>query len=62
MLAKWTRHWLDMPTSERMAFMESDVMPLLRRRPELKLCFSDAEAFSAGVSDVALWETRDIAA
>jgi len=62
MLVKSTRHWLDLPNPERVAFFEGVLHPLLRKRPEVRVRFFDAEAFSAHASDVLLWETADISA
>jgi hypothetical protein len=62
MLVKSTRHWLDLQTPQRVAFLNEQIRPLLLAQPEVKLRFFDAEAFTARATDVLLWETRDLSA
>ena len=62
MLVKSTRHWLDLPDAERTAFFRNELTPLFRKRPEVRLRYFDAEAFTAVASDVLLWETDDLSA
>jgi hypothetical protein len=62
MQVKATRHWLSLSTQERHKFLKEEIVPLLRKRPELTVRYFDAEAFSAKASDVLLWETKDLAA
>ncbi len=62
MLVKATRHWLDLPTKDRLAFLRNDTAPLITARPEVRLRYFDAEAFSARISDIMLWETEDLSA
>jgi hypothetical protein len=61
-LVKSTRHWLDMTTEKRRAFLEAEVLPLLRQRPEIKMRWFEPEAFSTRASDILLCETRSLSA
>ncbi len=62
MLVKSTRHWLDLDTPRRVAFLNEQMRPLLEARPEVRMRFFDAEAFTARATDVLLWETKDLSA
>jgi hypothetical protein len=62
MLVKATPEWLAIPPQGRFAFLRERIEPILRANPAVRLRFFDAEAYSARVSDVALWETGDLAA
>ena len=53
--------WLSLPPSERFAFVDSVVRPLLGRHPEVRLRYFDAEAFHGRITDVLLWETHSLA-
>ncbi|MFB9263975.1 darcynin family protein [Bradyrhizobium erythrophlei] len=61
-MVKTTRHWLDMKTEHRRAFLDQEIIPLLRRRPELKIRWFEPEAFSIRATDVMICETRDLSA
>jgi len=55
----WLRtgsEWLKLSPAERNAFVDSALRPILRRYPQVKLRYFDAEAYSAEVSDVLAWE------
>ncbi|MCA2977046.1 MAG: darcynin [Myxococcaceae bacterium] len=58
MLVKTTTAWLAKPPKERFAFLGASIEPILARHPAVKMRFFDAEAFSARVSDVIVWETQ----
>jgi Darcynin, domain of unknown function len=60
MLVKTTNAWLAKPPKARFAFLGEAIEPILKRRPAVKMRFFDAEAFSARVTDVVVWETRDL--
>jgi hypothetical protein len=62
MLVKATRNWLSLKNDQRASFMQTEIGSLLRTRPEVKLRFFDAEAFTTQASDVLLWETNDMSA
>ena len=57
-----TTTWLALAPADRHAFVDSTIRPLLVRNPKVRLRYFDAEAFSADVSDVAMWETEDVLA
>lgn len=61
MLVRATDAWLALPPKERFAFLGSTVAPILTLHPDTRLRFFDAEAYSARVSDVAMWQTSDLA-
>jgi hypothetical protein len=57
-----TPAWLALPPSKRHEFVDTTIRPLLKANPSVSLRYFDAEAFSADVSDVAMWETTDVLA
>ncbi|MFM7347080.1 MAG: darcynin family protein [Tagaea sp.] len=57
-----TPTWLALEPKDRFAFLEAEIVPILRRHAGVRLRFFDAEAYSADVSDVAVWETDDLRA
>jgi Darcynin, domain of unknown function len=57
MLVKTTNAWLALAPKERFAFLETTIQPILNKREDVRLRFFDAEAFSAQVTDVLVWET-----
>lgn len=60
MLVKSTPAWLKLPPKERFAFLESDIAPILAAHPEVKLKFYDSEAYNSTITDVMVWETKDL--
>jgi Darcynin, domain of unknown function len=62
MLIKTTTRWLQAPESERVAFMKAEVMPLLKRWPNVTLRYYDAEFFTTRCTDVMVWETENLLA
>ncbi len=62
MTLKATPAWLALPPAQRFGFLDATIRPLLAAHPAVALRYFDAEAYSAQVSDVALWETDDLAA
>jgi hypothetical protein len=55
----WLRastEWLKLAPAERNGFAESTLRPILRSNPQVRLRYFDAEAYSADVSDVLVWE------
>jgi hypothetical protein len=61
-LVKATRRWLDMKTEKRRAFLEDEMIPLLKQRPEIRMRWFEPEAFSTRASDIMLCETTDLSA
>lgn len=59
---KTTRHWLDLPNHDRLAFFRDEVLPILKRRPQVTFRYFESEAFHAETSDILVWETRDLQA
>jgi Darcynin, domain of unknown function len=62
MSLKTTENWIALPPSKRHEFVDSTIRPILADNPAVTLRYFDAEAFSADVSDVAMWETADVLA
>ncbi|MFM7403412.1 MAG: darcynin family protein [Erythrobacter sp.] len=58
MLIRTTAEWLALAPAERFAFLGSDIEPILKQHPDVRMRFFDAEAFSAHASDVVVWETQ----
>jgi hypothetical protein len=48
--------WLAKTPTERDRFMRDTLLPLLDRRRGVKLRYFDAEAYSAAVTDVLMWQ------
>ncbi len=59
---KTTSLWLSMSPTQRAEFVDTILRPVLKQHPTVTLRFFDSEAFSADVSDIALWETSDVLA
>ncbi len=57
-----TTAWLKLSPKDRFAFVGEVIRPLLAKHPKVSMRYFDAEAFSAEVSDVILWETADVMA
>jgi hypothetical protein len=62
MHVRTTTSWLKLSPKERFAFVGEVIRPLLKKHPKVSMRFFDAEAFSAEVSDVILWETPQVMA
>jgi Darcynin, domain of unknown function len=62
MHVRTTLAWLHLVPKERFAFLDDVIRPILAKHPEVSMRFFDAEAFSADVTDVLLWETSDVMA
>jgi hypothetical protein len=62
MLLKATPVWLGLAPPERFAFVGGTLRPLIARYPAVRMRYFDAEAYSARVSDVAVWESADLKA
>ncbi len=62
MHVRTTRDWLKLAPRDRFAFVGEVIRPLLAKHPKVSMRFFDAEAFSAEVTDVILWETAEVMA
>ncbi|MEZ4445118.1 MAG: darcynin family protein [Polyangiaceae bacterium] len=51
--------WLVMSPEERNQFVQETLMPILKRRPGVRLRYFDAEAYSPRVTDVLMWEVSE---
>jgi len=60
MLVRTTPRWLALPPGERFAFVGAKVAPLLAAHPAVSMRYYDAEAFSARVTDVIVWQTAEL--
>jgi hypothetical protein len=60
MLVRTTPQWLSLKTSERFEFLGSDITPILKQHPDVRMRFFDSEAYNARISDVIVWETADL--
>ncbi|WP_304163878.1 darcynin family protein [Phenylobacterium aquaticum] len=62
MLLRSHPDWLALSRAERGAYVAAEVAPVLARWPQVRLRFYDAEAFTGRCTDVAVFETSDLAA
>ena len=62
MLVRALPAWLALAPAARFAFVDETVRPLLEAHRGVRLRYFDAEAWNARVSDVIMWQTRDLAA
>ncbi len=62
MHVRTTPTWLRLAPKDRFAFLDAVIRPLLIKHPMVTMRFFDAEAFSAEVTDVIMWETEDVMA
>lgn len=62
MLLKTTSTWLSLSPDQRFAFLETDIRPILKAHPGVKMRFFDTEGFNSRVTDVMIWETEDLSA
>lgn len=60
MLVKTTARWLALAPSERFAFLEKTIKPVLGKHRDVRMRFFDVEAFNARTSDVIMWETTNL--
>lgn len=60
MLIKTTNVWLNLPPKQRFTFLDSDIKPILEAHPAVKMRFFDTEGFNSRVSDVIIWETKNL--
>lgn len=57
-----TPRWLALTPEQRFSFLGAVIEPILTRNDRVRLRFFDCEFYSAHVSDMAMWETDDLAA
>ena len=62
MQVKTTPAWLALTPEERFAFLGAVIEPVVGGVSDVTFRFFDSEFFSAQVTDVILWETRDLSA
>lgn len=62
MLVKTNDPWLKLTPEQRFAFLGSDIEPILKGHPGVRLRFFDTEFFNSDVTDVLVWETSDLKA
>jgi hypothetical protein len=60
MSVRTTPEWLRLSPADRFGFLGKEIAPILKAHPEVRMRFFDAEAFSARVSDMVVWETADL--
>ncbi len=60
MLVKTTNAWLNLRPDCRFAFLNSEIEPILKAHPSVKMRFFDTEGFNSKVTDVILWSTADL--
>ena len=57
-----TPAWLALSREARAAYIEAEVRPIFARYRDVAMRFYDAEAFTGRITDVAVFETRDVRA
>lgn len=62
MQVKTTPAWLALSPQRRFAFLGETIEPILARHPSVRMRFFDTEFYAADVTDVIVWETKDLAA
>lgn len=62
MMVKTTQAWLALSPTARFAYLGDKIEPILKRAPQVKMRFFDAEAFNARITDVIMWETTELQA
>lgn len=60
MLVRATPQWLALSPKERFAYLDAEIQPRLAAHPAVAMKFWDVEHMNARVSDVILFETRDL--
>jgi hypothetical protein len=60
LLVRATPHWLALAPEERFAFIDEEIRGRLEAHPEVGVRFWDVEHMNARVSDLILFETRDL--
>lgn len=60
MLVRTTPEWLALSPAQRFGFLGSDIEPLLKQYPQVGMRFYDTEFFNSEVTDVIVWETREL--
>jgi hypothetical protein len=60
MLVKTQSEWLKLTPRERFIFLGKVIKPLLEKYSDVKMRFFDAEAYSAEITDIIMWQTKNI--
>ncbi|WP_259782263.1 darcynin family protein [Aestuariispira ectoiniformans] len=55
-----TTNWLALTPQQRFEFGEENLRPILEQHADVRMRFMEAEAFHAGCSDIAVWETENL--
>lgn len=61
MHVKTTPTWLALSPERRFAFLGDTIEPILSKHRAVQMRFFDTEFYSADVTDVIVWETKDLA-
>jgi hypothetical protein len=61
MHVKTTQAWLALSPERRFAFLGETIEPILGKHRAVRMRFFDTEFYSAEVTDVIVWETKDLA-
>ena len=61
MQVKTTPAWLALPPASRFALLGETIEPILAQHPTVQMRFYDTEFYAAEVTDVIVWQTRDLA-
>ncbi len=62
MQVKTTPAWLALSPEKRFAFLGETIEPIIGRHGAVKMRFFDTEFYNAEVTDVIMWETKDLKA
>lgn len=60
MLVRATPQWLALSPKQRFAYLDKEIQPRLAAHPQVAIKFWDVEHMNARVSDVILFETRNL--
>lgn len=60
MMLQTTPEWLALEPESRFQFLEETVQPILVKHPEVSLRFYDSEFYNSRITDVAIWETKEL--
>ena len=58
MLVLTTNEWLALKPKERFSYIDENIIPILKKYPEVKIRYFDSEAFCGEYSDIIFWETE----
>lgn len=61
MQVKTTPAWIALSPAKRFEFLGNTIEPILKEHPSVRMRFFDTEFYSAEVTDVIVWETKNLA-